>query len=102
MSTFSEKIKQLRIENKKLSLGQAAKQLGIPKSTLNNWERGSSFPPLPKLCRLASFYYVSPNYLLGFEYDPEAIKISSSIMSLPPEAKANVVGILNILQKNIV
>lgn len=99
METFGEKIKRLRVESKRLSLGEAAKQFGVPKSTLNNWERGSSRPPLETLCRLADFYNTSLDYLAGYEPDPELVELTAAIKELPPEQRDNIKALIEGLRK---
>ncbi len=67
MQSFGEKIKSLRVDVKRLTLEAAANQLGVPRSNLNNWERGIAKPSLEMLGRLATFYNTSVDYLVGLD-----------------------------------
>ena len=46
---------------------EAADKIGVPRSTLANYERGGREPDIRNMAMLARFYKVSIDYLLGFE-----------------------------------
>ncbi len=64
MKIFAERIKELR-EERKLTMSQLAKELGIRQSTISRWERGERLPNLDAIIALAKFFKVS--YLCGLE-----------------------------------
>ena len=99
MTTFGEKLKRLRVDNKRLSLGDAAKELEIPKSTLNNYERNSSKPPLEMLCKLAEYYNTTVEYLVGYEPDPELVELAAAIRDLSPEQRETIKTLVKGLKK---
>lgn len=75
MSIFSERLKFLR-KNKGELQEQAAKEIGITRTMLSNYERGTREPDLELVVRIAKYYHISPNYLLGF---PDSCSIVSSV-----------------------
>lgn len=69
MSTFSERLCQLRKETGK---GQAdvAQEIGIPYRSYRRYEAGESSPTVPTLVRLADYFQVSADYLTGRSAQP--------------------------------
>ena len=100
MATFGERIKRLRVESKGLSLGEAAKELGIPKSNLNNYERNSSKPPLDILCKLSVYYNTTVDYLVGYEQDTELMEMLALFRELSPEHRASIKNLIEGLKKS--
>ena len=94
MTTFGERIKSLRVEGKGLSIAEAAKELGIPKSTLNNYERDYARPSLEMICQMAQYYNTTLEYLADYTEDREAAEIALAIKKLSPEHKANILAII--------
>lgn len=62
MGTLGEKIKQLR---HKLTQEELAVILGVERSTLASWEVNRREPDIATLCRLADFFKVSVDWLVG-------------------------------------
>ena len=63
--TIPERLKDLRVVEKKLSLQELADATGIPSSTLGNYEKDENLDiSLSNLLILADFYHVSTDYLL--------------------------------------
>ena len=58
------KLKQLRQE-RNLSLRDLACQLDIPYSSLGKYERGDQQPSLETLIKIADYFHVSVDYLIG-------------------------------------
>ncbi len=54
---------------KKIALTAAAKELGVSQPTLSNWESGRKEPSIESLIRMAQFYNVSADFLLGLSTD---------------------------------
>lgn len=61
---FSKRIKELR-EKKKLSMEQLASALKVTKSRVNMWENNGTIPRGDVLVKLAVFFDVSTDFLLG-------------------------------------
>lgn len=65
-------LKQAR-EVKKLNQDEAAKQIGISKDTLSNYERGKSYPDIPVLRKIEEVYGVPYNRLIFLPLDYDKI-----------------------------
>lgn len=63
-SIFSARIKELR-EQSGLSMENLANELGVTKSRVNMWENNGTIPRGDVLIKLANFFHVSTDYLLG-------------------------------------
>ncbi len=57
-------IRKLR-EEEKLTQGYIAKHLGVVQQTYSNYERGNTEVPLEYLSKLADYYGVSIDYMMG-------------------------------------
>jgi len=66
MSTFATRLRELRTE-KKLSMKQLAQQVKTTDGAISNWENGVNEPKMSNIIRLAQFFEVSADYLLGLE-----------------------------------
>ena len=64
MVSFSERLKELR-EEKGLSLDKLAKALGLSDTTVCNWENGKHDIKSADLIKVAKFFSVPVEYLLG-------------------------------------
>lgn len=62
METLGDKIKQLR---NKLTQEELASILQVDRSTLASWEINRREPDIRTLCRLATFFKVSVDWLVG-------------------------------------
>lgn len=61
---LGERIKELRIE-KGLSQGALAQQIGVSQKAIDYWERGINEPKATYIIRLADFFDVTADFLLG-------------------------------------
>lgn len=50
--------------NKRLTLKEAANQLGISEFTLGNYEAGKTFPTVPIIARIERLYGISYNEII--------------------------------------
>jgi transcriptional regulator with XRE-family HTH domain len=84
MSTFAERLKQVRTK-KKLTQKKVAEKTGLIRATLANWEIGRAEPDLESIKTLANFYNVPVDYLLGRTDDVETLEkdIESAISGHP-------------------
>ena len=62
--TFPERLKKAR-KNTGFTQGETAQEIGIPRSTLANYEAGRTEPDIETLCKLIDFYGVCANAILG-------------------------------------
>lgn len=76
---FSIRLKELR-EEQGFSQYSLANELGIAQSTIGNWEAGKREPNLEMIIRLADFFKVSTDYLLGRTDDKHTY-----IAKMPPD-----------------
>lgn len=58
------KIKELRIE-KNISQGVLAKAIGVNRRAVGFWEKGTNEPKATYIYKLAKYFGVSADYLLG-------------------------------------
>ena len=66
MTQFATRLRELRQE-KKLSMKQLAKKIGTTDGAVSNWENDVNEPKMTYIIRLAIFFNVSADYLLGLE-----------------------------------
>ncbi|MCL2861112.1 MAG: helix-turn-helix domain-containing protein [Firmicutes bacterium] len=64
MDIFRKRLRELRFE-RDLKQTDIAKVMNVVFGTISNWERGLSSPNIEELKRLADFFDVSADYLLG-------------------------------------
>jgi transcriptional regulator with XRE-family HTH domain len=63
---FKERLINLR-ESKGLSQYEVSERLGIKRPRYNAWEQGISKPRPDMVNKIAAFFEVNPNYLMGFD-----------------------------------
>ena len=63
---LNEKIKELRLSYK-LNQVEMAKALGVSKQCVSNWENDNVLPSIEMLVKIAKFFNVSSDYLLGIK-----------------------------------
>ena len=61
---FAIRIKNLR-QSRELNQVQLAEKLGVKKQSISNWENDNIMPSIEMLIRIADFFHVSTDYLLG-------------------------------------
>ena len=64
MSIFNKRLKDLRLKNK-LSQDRLADKTGISQSAIGNWEIGKGIPAATAIIKLANYFGVTTDYLLG-------------------------------------
>lgn len=63
---FGNNLKELRKE-KHLTQTELAMKLCTTQDSISLWELGKSYPDIPMLIKIAKFFDVSCDYLLGLE-----------------------------------
>lgn len=91
-AVFGERLKHAR-NLKGISQRQAAEEFGITKVGYQNYEYGRRAPSLEMLPRLARFFRVSADYLLGLNDEPrlpdkETLRIAREIQRIQSEQSA--------------
>ena len=61
---LSEQIKLLRMQ-RGINQIELAKHLGVTKQSISNWENDNIMPSVEMLVKIASFFNVSTDFLLG-------------------------------------
>ncbi len=61
---LGEQIKTLRM-SRGLNQVEMAKIFGVTKQSVSNWENGNIMPSIDMLIKIANFFSVSTDYLLG-------------------------------------
>lgn len=63
---FQTRLKELRIEQN-LSQQKLAEQIGVTQKAIDFWEKGINEPKASYIIKLAKFFSVTTDYLLGIE-----------------------------------
>lgn len=66
---FSIRLKELRTK-RKLTQSEFAKQFNISNGAIGNWESGKRTPDSDMLVKIANFFNVTTDYLLGNSDEP--------------------------------
>ena len=103
---FPQRLKELR-KSRGLNQSDLGKTLDVGKTTISNYETGYSAPDQENLCKIASFFNVTVDYLLGRSvvvserFSDNRIPILNYIQSLETLfAEHNIIDYIN-LPKNI-
>ena len=64
MSTFGEKIKELR-KTRGLTQPELAKELGVSNGMISNWENDVNEPGLSHIKNISIFFDVSADFIVG-------------------------------------
>lgn len=70
---FCDHVKELR-KNKKFTVEQVADGIGLSKPMVSQIENGKRLPSIPTLWKLADFYQISLDELLGREWPAQPTK----------------------------
>ena len=63
---FGSRLKELR-QDRKLSQKQFAKEIGYSQSQVSQWETNINEPTSSAITKIANYFNVSTDYLLGLE-----------------------------------
>lgn len=66
MKIFAERLKELRKEEK-ISTIKLAEKLGVKGPTVSRWENNKMSPSIDQLYKIAVYFKVSADYLIGLE-----------------------------------
>ena len=66
MGEFSERLRRLRESRRPLkSMAVTSQLMGLPPDALRRYERGEAEPCMSSLQKIADYYHVSVDYLMG-------------------------------------
>ncbi|MBS7530037.1 helix-turn-helix transcriptional regulator [Hazenella sp. IB182353] len=75
---FPTRLRQLRKDRKVTQL-ELAKQVGVDNSTISKWETGVFEPDASSIVKLAYYFQVSTDFLLGLYTEPQSILIQEDL-----------------------
>lgn len=84
MASFSERMKKLR-KKQSITLEQLANEIDVTKSTLSRYENNQREPKMYIVKKLASYFTVSVDYLLGNSDEPRPADKVKEALSDDPE-----------------
>lgn len=99
MATFAERLRQLRAE-RGISTPKLAEELGIAKSTISQYENNKRSPDGYILAKLAEYFNVSVEYLLGKTDIPDRITEANTDSAHSKELEKFKTRIKELRQKN--
>lgn len=67
-----------------------AKDTGLPKSGFTDWKMGRSKPSTEAIAKLAVYFGVTSDYLLGLANAPDESITPDIFQGLPPEAQRDI------------
>ena len=90
---FSSRFKHLR-QTRELTQVQLAERLGVKKQSISNWENDNIMPSVEMLTKIADFFHVSTDYLLGREEAPADGTAWMDITGLTPQQQEHLCAIV--------
>ena len=90
---LNQRIRELRTA-KNISQVELAEALGVTKQSVSNWENDNIQPSIEMLMRLAGFFSVSTDYLLGFDD-----RVFLEVSGLSPEKIRHIQQIIDDIKK---
>lgn len=78
---IGERIKELR-KSKKMSQSELGKFIGVSQTTVTAWENGRAEPSSSYVAKLATFFNVSTDYLLGRDTKEDDLKTADKNVQL--------------------
>lgn len=103
--TFGDRLRDL-LERREMKHKELASLLNISRSTISGYVNNDRFPDMMQIVRIAEFFGVTTDYLLGCESAPENIPLSngergllSNLRSLDKERQELVFKLAEMLTK---
>ena len=99
---FAKRLRVLRSE-KNITQAEFAKVIGVAQQTVGSWEKGNSAPNFEILSKIADYFNVSTDYLLGREtHNPSLSEEQKNLLKafgeLKKDAKNTVLTVLDSLR----
>lgn len=106
MAAFADRLKDERIK-KGLSQTELAKTLFLGQTSVSKYESGKQIPEMPTLQKIADFFDISIDYLLGktdiknYDYKETTIALHSDVdyKDLPQEAKDEIYNFIGYVKQ---
>ena len=96
---FAVRIKYLRLA-RELNQVQLAERLGVKKQSVSNWENDNIMPSIDMLIRIADFFHVSTDYLLGRDVQEPDAPQTLDITGLTPQQIEHIQFIVDDLRQS--
>ena len=93
VNSFGERLAQLR-NQKELSQYKLAELLGFSRGQVANYEQGTRQPDFDTLKKLAAFFNVTTDYLLGRTDDPRGTYLPPGAWPVGPMVRVPVLGVI--------
>lgn len=108
MATFGERLKHLRSKNN-LNQDELASKINKKKDSISKYEHNKAFPEMPILIKIADYFKVSIDYLLGRsdirqikeEITNDELNLINIYKELDPNTKKEVVEFIKFKQSQI-
>lgn len=81
ITPFAKRLRELRSTTKKLSQEKVSKELGFSKATYGTYENSKFLPDAKTVAKLADYFGVSADYLLGLTDDSQGTSVSEIKLS---------------------
>ena len=89
---FAQRLKQLRTE-KKINQIELAREIDVTQGTVGNWETGKRVPDAQMLHKIAEYFSVTIDFLLGYETDDtELVLLARNLSGIPEEDRNNLIN----------
>lgn len=95
---FAIRVKNLR-QSKELTQVRLAEKLGVKKQSVSNWENDNIMPSVDMLIRIADFFQVSTDYLLGRDVQDKIAPHTLDITGLTAKQIEHIQYIVDDLRK---
>lgn len=96
---FATQLSNLR-RGSGFTMEQLAKKLGVSKQTISNWENGNIMPSVDAMEKMADFFSVSVDYLLGREEPGNKGVLCLDVTGLTEEEIAHIRLLVDDLRHN--
>ena len=81
---FANRIKNLR-QSRELNQVQLSEKIGVKKQSVSNWENDNIMPSVEMLVKIADYFGVSTDYLLGRDSFMQSQVLSIDVTGLTKE-----------------
>ena len=92
-SVFSQKIRTLRRKDE-LSQQKVSEALGVPLPTYSNWEQGRAVPSIHMLPKIAKFFNITIDELMGVEPADVEARIRQRVGDMTPDQREKLASLL--------
>ncbi len=83
---IGRRISELR-KQRGITQGQMARELNVSLYTVSNWEQGKAFPAVAMIPKVAEYFDVTTDYLLGYDHGGLSKELMHLILRMPDDRK---------------